>query len=65
MTPPRLAQGLCRGVPGAPVTPCVAIRRRSWSLALVIALDVEAIGEQAEDEGEDAPAGADRAWWRV
>jgi hypothetical protein len=29
----------------------------------VIALDIEAISEQADIEADDAPAGADRAWW--
>lgn len=32
-------------------------------ISITVALDVEAITEQAEDEGPDAPAGADRAWW--
>ncbi len=32
---------------------------------VVVRLDVGMFEEQAEDEGEDAPAGADRAWWRV
>ena len=67
MTRPRLSEGLCRGAETAPVTPCVARPAgvASYVFRVVVRLDVGMFEEQAEDEGEDAPAGADRAWWAV
>jgi hypothetical protein len=60
----RLDQGICRGMDTGPVTECVARSTRAGSsLAVTIRDDVEAIAAQADHEGDDGPAQADRRWW--
>lgn len=62
-----LSKGTMRGDAYAPIVPCVARRNSSgkgrFPLLMTIALDVEVIEEQADDEAEDGPSSADRSWW--
>lgn len=51
------------GVVRVPVSRRGAVRGEAVGLSITIALDVAAIEEQADIEADDAPAGADRAWW--
>jgi hypothetical protein len=59
-----LAQGIVRGADSAPESPCVVRSPAGGpgTLARTVRDDVQAISEQADVEGDDAPAGADRAW---
>lgn len=62
-----LAFGTSRGFDNGPIEACVvrASGAGPRTLSITIALDIEAISEQADLEADDAPAGADRAWWAV
>lgn len=57
-------QGVVRGFDNGPSEVCVVREghRGPGTLARTVRDDVQAIAEQADLEGDDAPAGADRAW---
>ncbi len=64
MTSRIVGIGEVRGAPNGPIEACVVRRKhRGRAIMFTIALDIEAMAEQAEVEGEDGPSATDRVWW--